>query len=155
MKFEDVRTNQNMHFIKRSITPIMYTLFLLVMTALSVALEMVGRILGILPEYTGLIDRPMVILGLCVILIAGVPVFLLANHLIQHIEKPNTFTLYDHIRQSSLFYLMGIYSLSTWISHGFAKNEEDAYLLMWLGISIVAVVVNYMFIQQKKKEVQV
>ena len=109
--------------------------------------------MGILGEYEGVIDTPIFITFLSGIIIFGIPLFWLANALMQSIEKLQNPRIYDHLRQSVFHFLIIIYSSSIWISRGFSGNEEDGYLLLWLGISLIAIVINYIFLFRKRKAI--
>jgi len=136
---------------KKIITPIIYSTFLFAITGISVGVEILSRATGIIGEYIGVIDLPSTILFTGSILIFGIPLFWLANHLLQLLEKIPNPTIYDHIRQSLLYYLMIIYTSTIWIAYGFSGNEEDGYFLLWLGISLVAIVINWIFLFRRRK----
>ena len=133
------------------ITPIIYVAFLIPMTGIAVGIEAVARTIGILGEYKGLIDLPIFIVFFYSIIAVGIPLFWLTNLLIQKLEKLINPSTLDHLRQSLFFYLIVIYSLVSWIARGAGNNEEDGYLLMWIGISIVAIVMNYLFLFRRRK----
>ena len=133
------------------ITPIIYVAFLILMTGIAVGIEAIARTVGILGEYKGIIDLPIFIVFFCSIIVFGIPLFWLANLLNQRLEKLNNPSTLDHFRQSLFFYLIVIYSLISWIAQGAGNNEEDGYLLMWIGISIVAIVMNYLFLFKRRK----
>jgi len=136
---------------KKLITPIIYVIFLLPLTGISVGVEMLARETGILGEYTGLIDTPTVLTFSSSVIIFGLPLFWLANAIMQSIEKLHNPSIYDFIRQSIFFFMIIIYAILTWIFCGFSGNEEDGYLLLWLGISLIASLINYIFLFQKRK----
>jgi len=136
---------------KKLITPIIYVIFLLPLTGISVGVEMLARETGILGEYTGVIDTPIVLTFSSSVIIFGIPLFWLANAIMQSIEKLHNPGVYDFIRQSIFFFMIIIYTILTWIFRGFSGNEEDGYLLLWLGISLIASLINYIFLFQKRK----
>ena len=136
---------------RKLITPIIYTVFLLPVTGIAVGMEALMRALGIIGEYQGVIDLPLFLLFLNSIIIFGFPLFWLANLLIQKLEKLHSPIVVDHFRQSLLYYLMVIYSLATWMARGFNNREEDGYLLLWIGISLIGIVVNYLFLFKRRK----
>ena len=136
---------------KKIFTPLIYTLPLFILTALAVGSEMQARNIGLLPEYSSVIEPLLAGLIFGTIIIFGIPLFWLTNYLIQKLEKITKPNFYDHLRQSIFFYLLIIYSFSTWALHGFSGSEEDGYLLIWLGISITAILVNYFFLFYKKQ----
>jgi hypothetical protein len=136
---------------KKLITPIIYVIFLLPLTGISVGVEMLARETGILGEYTGLIDTPTVLTFSSSVIIFGFPLFWLANAIMLSIEKLHNPSIYDFIRQSIFFFMIIIYAILTWIFCGFSGNEEDGYLLLWLGISLIASLINYIFLFQKRK----
>jgi hypothetical protein len=112
---------------------------------------MLARETDILGEYEGVIDTPLIITFLSGIIIFGIPLFWLANALMQSIEKLHSPSIYDYLRQSIFLFIIIAYCTSTWIAHGFSGNEEDGYLLLWLGISLVAIVINYIFLFRRRK----
>ena len=127
------------------ITPVLYFLVLFILTALSVWLEAVMRSIGILGEYYGVIDLPTFIFFLISIVLFGIPLFWLANLLIRKIENQSGSIINIHIRQSLLYYLLFLYCAGAWIAGGLGNTEEDGYLLIWMGISIIGILVNYKF----------
>lgn len=131
---------------KKIFTPLIHIIFLFPLTAISVGVEMLARDMDILGEYAGVIDMPTFLTFATSVIIIGLPLFWLANTIMQRIEKLQNPALYDFIRQSVFFFMIIIYAILTWISRGFYGNEEDGYLLLWLGISLVAIVVNYIFL---------
>jgi len=131
---------------RKIFTPFIYIIFLLPLTGISVGVEMLARESGILGEYTGVIDMPTVLTFSSSVIIFGLPLFWLANALMQSIEKLHNPSIYDFIRQSIFFFMIIFYITLTWIFRDFNGNEEDGYLLLWLGISLVAIVVNYIFL---------
>ena len=135
------------------ITPIIYVAFLIPMTGIAVGIEAVARTIGILGEYKGLIDLPIFIVFFYSIIAVGIPLFWLTNLLIQKLEKLINPSTLDHLRQSLFFYLVVIYSLVSWIVKGAGNNEEDGYLLMWIGISIVGIVMNYLFLFKRRNAI--
>lgn len=137
--------------IKKLITPIIHVVFLVPLTGITVGVEMFARKTGILGEYADVIDIPSFITFFSGIIIFGIPLFWLANVLMQSIEKLHSPGIYDFLRQSILFLIIIIYCTSTWITYGFSGNEEDAYLLLWLGISLVAILINCVYLFRKSR----
>ena len=131
---------------RKLITPAIYISMLFPLTAISVGIEMWARSVGILGEYHEVIDLPIFIVFSLSIIIFGVPIFWVTNLLMQRIEKRQSTALSDHIRQSSLFYLLLIFCLVSWVAGGFGTTEADGYLLLWLGISLIGIAVNYIFL---------
>jgi len=136
---------------KKLITPIIHAVFLIPLTGITVGIETLAREMGILGEYEGVIDTSLFVTFFSGIIIFGIPLFWLANVIMQSIEKLQSPSIYDYLRQSIFLFIIIIYSTSTWISHGFSRNEEDGYLLLWLGISLVAIVINYIFLFRIRK----
>ena len=131
---------------KRIITPFIHLTFLIPLTGITVAgLMLIERTYGFQLDLTGLIE------GSLIIIIFGIPLFMLANRLMQGPEKLLSPSILDHLRQSLFFYLIIIYSLSTWIFEGFSDSESNGYLLLWSGGSLVAIVVNCIFLFRKHK----
>jgi hypothetical protein len=122
------------------------------MTAIAVGVEMMSRSLGILGEWKEVIDLPGFILLLITIIVVGIPVFWLANLFMRWIEKLSNPSIYDHFRQSLFFYLILIYCFISWMAGGFGITEEDAYLLLWAGISSIGILVNYRFLFRERRE---
>jgi LPXTG-motif cell wall-anchored protein len=135
---------------KKFITPVLYIGFIIPLTAIAVGTEMLARTFGILPPYDGFIHTPLVILMLITLVFLGSPVLWLANMLLRYIEKPPHPQVKDHFRQSLFFYLIVIYSTSFWTTQGFTGNESDGYLLIWLGFSLLAILINYVFLFRKR-----
>lgn len=136
---------------KKIITPVIHAALLIPLTGIAVAGEFAARALGVLAEWEDVIDAPLIILMGSIIVIAGIPAFWLTNRLIQSLEELINPTIYDHLRHCLFFYLMIIYSLATWVARGFSGSENDGYLLLWSGISLVALITNYIFLFQKNK----
>ncbi len=136
---------------RKIFTPFIYIIFLLPLTGISVGVEMLARETGILGEYTGVIDMPTVLTFSSSVIIFGLPLFWLANAIMQSIEKLHNPSIYDFIRQSIFFFMIIIYAILTWILGGFSGNEEDGYLLLWSGISLLAIVVNYIFLFSNRR----
>ena len=134
---------------KKLITPVIHAFFLPPMTGLTVGIELIARNIGLLGEFEGVIDTPTAILFFFAIIICGIPVFWLANVLMQYVEKGQKPGKNDFIRQSVLYFLIMFYCLSVWASDGFQLYEEDGYLLLWSGISMLAIVINYFFVRKR------
>ena len=130
------------------ISPLLYTVLLLLITGLSIGGEAVVREMGILGPYQGYIDVQTFLFFDIAIIVFGVPIFWAANFLINRLEGNMGATKGVHFRQSAGYYLIGLVCLFTWVSNGFGNAEEDGYLLIWLGISIVAIVVNFLFLRR-------
>lgn len=136
---------------KKLVTPIIYFLSLFPLTAITIWIEMIMRSQGWLGEYQGVIDLPTFIMFMISLIIVGAPFFLLVNLLIRRIESLDEYGISDHFRQSLIFYIAGIISLITWMINGFGNSEGDGYLLLWTGISLLGILVNFIFIKNKMK----
>lgn len=137
---------------KKIITPIVHVLFLFPMTFIAMgSIELVARHFDLVPDYIAVFRVPYVFLIIGVITISGIPLFWLANRLMRAIEKLQSTTAYDHLRQSILFYFIIAYSVGTWVFSGFKGNEDDVYFLTWSGISLVSIVMNYLFLFRKRR----
>lgn len=136
---------------RKLITPILYAAFLIPLTGIAVGIEAILRTVGILGEYKGVIDLSLTITFISSIVIIGVPLFWIANMLIQRLEHLQSPKLLDHFRQSLFYYLIAIFSVATWITRGFKNNEDDGYLLLWMGISLVGILINYLFMLMRRK----
>lgn len=121
------------------------------MTGIAVGIEALVRAVGIIGEYRGAVDLPLFIVFLSAFIVCGVPLFWLVNLLIRKLEKLHNPVLSDHFRQSLFFYIIVLSSFVSWIAQGFGNTEEDGYLFMWIGISIVAIAVNYQFLFRRRK----
>lgn len=135
----------------RLITPIFYIAFLFLLTGIAIGIEALVRSAGILGEYKDVIDLPLFIVFLISIIIFGIPLLWLANSLILRLEKIKNPTILDHFRQSLFYYLMLIYTLISWIAGGLRNTEEDGYLLLWMGISVIGIAVNYQYLLRRRK----
>lgn len=135
---------------RKLVTPILQALLLLPLTGISVAFEMVGRRFGVLPEWRGIIDTPLLFFGGVLILVVGIPFFRLTNRLLQRFEKLTAPSIYDHIRQSLFFYLIVILCVSIWVWQGYHSSEEDGYFLVWSGYSVIAILSNYYYLFHHK-----
>lgn len=136
---------------KKVITPLFYSVFLFLLTGLSVGVEMLVRSTGLIGEYQNVVDTPLVATYLASLLALGIPLFWLANHLMQLIEKPKSRRAIDHLRQSIFYYAVVIATLATWATRGYNGGESDGYLLLWLGISFLAVITNYLSLRSKHR----
>ena len=136
---------------RKLITPIIHIALLIPLTGIAVGVETLVRADGILGEYKGVIDLPLIIMFLSSIIIFGIPLFWIANLLMQGLENLPGPSTYDHLRQSLFFYLIVIYGLTTWIAQGFSGNEEDGYLLLWISISLIGIMINYIFLFMRRK----
>ena len=133
------------------ISPLLYSVQLVVLTGLTIGAEAVARSIGVLATYQGSIDVQTFLLFDIAILVFGIPVFWVTNLLINRLERTVEVTKGTHFRQSAGFYLVGFISLFNWINSGFGNTEEDGYLLIWLGISVVGIVMNYLFLRRLQK----
>lgn len=131
---------------RKLVTPIFHALFLLPLTGISVASEMTARRIGLLPEWEGVIDTPLLFFGAVLILVVGIPFFRLANKFLQRFEKLTTPSIYDHIRLSLFFYIIVILCASIWVWNGYHSSEEDGYFLVWTGYSLIAIFSNYYYL---------
>lgn len=129
---------------RRALTPIIYFLFLFPAMIGTVAImNFLERNYGLRTVYrVGDIDAT-IILGTL-----GVGLFFGANVLIGKIEKLHSGRSFDHVRQSSLFYILFIYMLAILIFRYREMNGALLYAmfaLLW-AISLLAIVVNAIFL---------
>ncbi len=129
-------------------TPFIYVALLFPMTAIAVGAETIARKIGVLGEYHGVIDFPGFIFFSCIILLTGIPIYWIASMLLLRIEKLTNPGLKDHLRQSAFFYIILISNFTIWTYQGFNNNEERAYLLMWMAISFVGIITNYIYLNR-------
>lgn len=134
----------------KSLTPLFYFIFVIPMTGVAIAMEAWMRSVGILGDYMGVVDLPLLLVFLGSILLIGVPVFGLTNVLIAKMEKPRETTVIDHLRQSLLFYMLVTYCAASWGARGFSNTETDGYLLLWTGIALIAIAVNYVWLLRRR-----
>ena len=137
---------------KKITTPIIHAVFLIPLTFVAMgSIELIARVFGLLPDYIAVFRVPYVFLIIGIIIISGIPLFWLANRLMQVLEKLRSPAIYDHFRQSIFFYFIIVYILLTWISSGFSGSEDDVYFLTFSGISIVSIVINLIFLFRRRK----
>lgn len=135
---------------RKSLTPIIYFLFLFpAMIGTIAVMNFLEQNYGLHTVYrVGDIDAT-IILGTL-----GVGLFFGANVLIGKIEKLHSGRPLDHIRQSSLFYVLFIYTLAILIFRYHEMNGALLYAmfaLLW-SISLLAIVVNAIFLWVYPKE---
>ena len=118
------------------------------MTAIAVGIEAILQAKGILSVFDGTVDRPRMLVFLLAVIVFGCPIFWLANYAIKKIEKGPVKVIYDHFRQCIFYYVLGACCLALWIVGGFGTNEDDGYLMIWIGISLIAIIVNYFFLSR-------
>lgn len=137
---------------KKITTPIIHAAFLIPLLTIAMgSIELMTRTFGLLPDYIRVFEVPYIFLTIGIIVIAGIPLFWLANRLMQRLEKLHGPTIYDHFRQSIFFYLIIVYSVSAWIFSGFSGSVDDLYFLTLSSFSLISLVVNYIFLFQKLK----
>ena len=135
---------------KKFITPVIHALFLIPLLTIAMgSIELMSRSFGLLPDYIRVFELPYIFLTISIIVISGIPLFWLANRLMQGLEKLRNPTIYDHFRQSIFFYFIIVYSLSTWIFSGFSGSVDDLYFLTLSSFSLISIVVNYLFLFRK------
>lgn len=115
------------------------------------SIELVARSFGLIPDYIAVFKIPFIFVIISVIVISGIPLFWLANRFMRALEKLQSTTIYDHLRQSIFFYLIIAYSLGTWVFSGFKGGEDDVYFLTFLVISIVSIATNLVFLFRGRK----
>ena len=136
---------------KKLAIPIIYFISLFPLTGITIGIEAIMRSEGWLGPYEGFIDLSTFVTFIVSLIVIGVPVFWVVNMLIRRIENSQELRISDHLRQSSIFYLAGTISLIFWVINGFGNSEEDGYLLLWMGISSLGILVNYIYLQPYKK----
>ena len=137
---------------KKIIIPIIHLVFLIPLLTIAMGfVELIARTFGLLPDYIRVFEVPFVFLMIGIIVISGIPLFWLANRLMQGLEKLHSPTIYDHFRQSIFFYFIIVYSLSAWIFSGFSGNVDDLYFLTLSGFSLISIMINYIFLFRRRK----
>jgi len=132
---------------KKVIKPILHIAFLIPMTAIAMgSIEFIAQTFDLLPDYFAVFKIPYVFLITSIIIISGIPLFWLANRMMQALKKLKKPTLIDHVWQSIFYYFIIAFCLINWVFSGFDSGENDVYFVTWLIISIVAIVVNYLFL---------
>ncbi len=116
---------------------------------MAVGVETWFRSIGILGEYHNVIDGPTFAVFAASIIVFGIPVFLLGNHLFRNAGRSAR-----HIRQSLWLYLIAGYCLVTWAATGLGNSEADGYLLTWAGISGVGIVTNYFCVVRRRRKTE-
>lgn len=138
---------------RKFITPILYIAFLFPLTAMAVGMEALLQANGILKEFDGTVDPARILLFVGGVVVFGCPMFWLANYALKKIEKTSGKVIFDHIRQSIFYYVLGACCLAIWIVGGFGTNENDGYLMIWISMSLVAIIVNYYFLSKNRNHV--
>ena len=131
---------------KRLLAPVLQTLAVIPMTAAAIAAEMAARNVGLLPEWNDVIDLPSTLLMTAVVIAVGIPLYWLVNKLIKRIERPERARMRDHLRHACAYYVILIAGLWSWAANGFGNGENDAYFLLWSGISLLAIFTNGFFL---------
>ena len=124
---------------------IIYSLVLFLLTATSIASEAIFRQVGLLGEYKNVIDLPTFIAFVVSLLVIGFPLFLFANKILNKFDGINPY-------RSLLYVLVLLSCFSIWALNGFNNQEEDGYHLLWMGISIIAILVHYYDYKQTSSE---
>jgi len=139
---------------KKIISPIIHTAFLIPLLIIAMgSTELIAQSFELLPDYIRVFEVPFVFIIITIIIISGVPLFFLANRLMQRLEKQRSPTIYDHIRQSIVFYFIIVYSLFTWIFADFRGNMHDLYFLTLSAYSMISIMINYILFQRRKANV--
>jgi len=139
---------------KKIITPIIHAAFLIPLLIIAMgSIELMARSFGLLPDYIHVFEVPYVFLTIGIIVISGIPLFWLANRIMQGLEKLHSPTTYDHFRQSFFFYFIIVFSLSHWIFSGFNGSVDDLYFLTLSTFSLVSIMINYILFQRRKAKV--
>ncbi len=137
---------------KKFITPIIHAASLIPLLIIAMgSIEFMARTFGLLPDYILVFEGPYIFLTIGIIVISGIPLFWLANGVLQGLEKLQSPTIYDHFRQSIFFYFIIVYSLSTWSFSGFSGSVDDVYFLTLSGFSLVSIMINYIFLFRRRK----
>ncbi len=140
---------------KKISTSILYAivLFPLLFVAMG-AIEVMAQLLNLTPDYIQVFMFPYVFITIAVLLFTGIPAFWAINKRIHRFEKLKTVTFYSHIRHVFFYYFLLLWSLFTWFFTGFKGSEDDLYLLVFSGFSVIAICMNLIFLQRHKTNQQ-
>ena len=140
---------------KKIISPIIYAiaLFPLLFVAMG-TIEVMAQQLHLAPAYIQVFTFPYVFITGTLLLLLGAPFFWAVNKRIHRFEKLKTPTFYSHIRQAFFYYFLLCWSFYTWGFYGFKGTEDDLYLLVFSGFSVIAICMNFIFLQRHKTNQQ-
>lgn len=143
-----------MNILKKIASPFVYTLALPVISIILLQL-----ILG-LPSLS--IWREGDISTLVYLILLGGFILFLANKLVNHIEKPATYHILDHIRHSVIYYVIfilgGIYYIQWITKYPISSCQTDCFGygigLLPILISFLAILINGFYLYSKKLRMQ-
>jgi len=132
--------------IKKILSPIIYIVFLVPFLIGTIwIITTVERTTGFLFDMSGFVELSFLILTL------GTLLFWLANCAMAGFEKLLNPTSLDHFRQASLYYLIVVCTLTSLLRYGYHGGLGEAFLLMYLLISIWAIIINAIFLYRRYK----
>lgn len=131
---------------KKIVSPILYVVFLFpLFMGIIAIISTIENTIGFLFDMTGFVELPILIIVL------GTALFWLANKLMTELEKPLKPSNLDHLRQSSLYYIVALYALVSLIRSGYHGGLREGSILMILVISIWAIIINIVFLYKRRK----
>lgn len=138
---------------KKLIAPVIYIGFLIPILAITMsAIEVTARKYDFIPDYIIAFQYPYILIIIFVVLTFGIPIYWLANRLIQIVDKIKSPSFQNHFRQSLFYYILITLILMSWMFRGFEGGEDDVYFLSFLIISLLAITSNYFQILHKCRE---
>lgn len=105
-------------------------------------IEVIARKFSLTPNYFSVFSVPYLFVFGMVWLLLGIPLFILANGILRRVEKVRNYTLIDHFRQSTFYYLISILICVAWLVNGITGSENDVYFVTLLSISVLSIGVN-------------
>jgi len=134
--------------LKKSLAALIYALMIFPITALTIITEMLAREAGILGAYQNVIDLHTFLIFAFSAILFGIPIFYWINQLLNKFEWAS--------RNESAFpritflAVLSFICMITWGINGFHNSEADGYLMIWMGISLIGIVINRYFQHQEK-----
>lgn len=132
--------------LKKIISPVIYAAFFIpIFLGTVFLLAVIERTIGFSFGYYGHVEMPVFILILSTLLWP-------ANHIITKVEKLQKPKIQDHFRQSVLYYVSTIFAVMFFIrfNYGTGFGLGDVYMLMILIISVLAVIINALFLFRQR-----
>ncbi|PIX62058.1 hypothetical protein CO057_00180 [Candidatus Uhrbacteria bacterium CG_4_9_14_0_2_um_filter_41_50] len=132
--------------IKKILTPIVYATFIIpLFVVMIMILSEIENTVGFLLNMRGFIEFPLII-----ILLGGV-LFWLANKLIFAFEHLTKTTILDHLRQSSIYYLITFFSVASVLKTGLNGGIAEGLTFSFAIMSIWAIIINATFLYKSRK----
>ncbi len=133
--------------LKKIASPFLYAIFFVpVLVGAILIITVVERTVGL--SRITLVGAPELALS---IIVVGSLLFWPANLLIIRLEKPLKLSIFDHFRQSSLYYLASLYAFMFLVRYGYHGGLGEGSILITLAISGWAIVLNAIFLKCHKR----